>query len=110
MRYLRLTFIILNHNRQRNGGLALSNQVGTFNPKLVHPGLLQTLQGHGLVGADVFVAGLKDLLVMFLLLYKVADDGAAAIITRWFPGQGDGVLGPLCVVELLRVAGGSCIT
>ncbi len=71
--------------------------------ELDHPGIIQALHSHGQVGADLFVAGLEGLLVLSLLFYKIANDRAAAIISRWLPGQCDGVLGALCVVEFLGV-------
>lgn len=93
----------MNDHSERDGWLALSYEVGTLDPKFIHPGLIQALHRHAHVGADLCVTGLERLLVLPLLLHKVADNWAAAIITWGFPGQCDGVLGALCVVELLRV-------
>lgn len=98
-----LTFIILNYDSQWNGWLTLSNKIDTLDSELVHPSLLQAFNSESHVGADLCVAGLKGLLVLPLLLYEVPNNWAATITARWFPGQSDGVFGPLCVVELFRV-------
>lgn len=93
----------MDDNSKWDGWLALSDQVSTLDPELIHPGLFQSLHSHGHVGADLCVARLKGLLVLPLLLNEVADDGAATVITRWLPGECDGVLGALSVMEFLRV-------
>ncbi|KAF3843789.1 hypothetical protein F7725_002638 [Dissostichus mawsoni] len=65
-----------------NSPSTMTEMVGTLDPELIRPVLFQALHSHGHAGANVFIVENKGWLVLPLLLNEVANDWAAAIITR----------------------------
>ena len=102
------TFIILDLGGDGFGWLSVTNLIHSFDAELVLLVLREVLDSSAALCEDLAVGHFKLGAVGPHLLYIVSSDGAAAVGERWLPGQSDGGLASVSVVQFLRGRWSTC--